>query len=599
MKASIESHIAIENQPAVKQTHALVTSRWPQKIAVNVEAKGDCFLESYLVATDNVSNMRSSIQSLRDQLASFYRDHETEYALRTSADHDDIIVTAEKRAKTIAEPYAYFDTIDIYMFEMMTNTTVQLFAMRSIADTQQLTSIDVNHGSGSSDIINMCHHKNQHFTPILPIEHKQANYDYHANRASSPASMNVSPPIPPQSPSSPIRAPTPMNESSSPMIESPPESSSMPSSPVLRRSLRLSSVNEPDFTNTASSSHRKRKKKAVANNDDDDENDDNDDGDDDDAPPSVTVETTAISNRVKQAVKDVSVLKKMKIATDAVDAITLAVIAAVFASSSSSSPASSSSSTNATTSPSSLLTWASLSSSSSSSSSSSLSSSSSTSPRHELFKPSSIAHPTVLYLHGEQAFRELLNAMDEFEKKHLKIAVSVCTEYDEDNNSYTPLNIVGTIASKRIPKNRKCCYMHGQIISSQVYEQRKMTTYKVYHDSMRVVIIDADTVLLVDFECAAGYVNSSSPTQFPNTRYKRQKLRANVKLVRSQWPGLWYYESTHNINEGEELFGLYTGTPTHSQLDDHEEAINEEVSDSDEDDMDEDDIISTQNVHLF
>jgi hypothetical protein len=170
--------------------------------------------------------------------------------------------------------------------------------------------------------------------------------------------------------------------------------------------------------------------------------------------------------------------------------------------------------------------------------------------------------------------------------------------YDEDDDTYTPLNIVGTVASRPIPKNKKICYFHGQVVSSTVYEQRKTTTYKVYHDSMRVVFIDANTVLLVDFECAAGYINSSSPTQFPYTRYKEQKLQSNVKLVQAQWLGLYYFETIHNISAGDELFALYAATHVDSTLDDHEEAMNEDtVSDDEDDDSDEDEIINTQNVH--
>jgi hypothetical protein len=189
--------------------------------------------------------------------------------------------------------------------------------------------------------------------------------------------------------------------------------------------------------------------------------------------------------------------------------------------------------------------------------------------------------------------------MDKNEHTYLRIDQSECTSYDEDDDTYTPLNIVGTVASRPIPKNKKVCYFHGQIVSLTAYEERKMTTYKVYHDSMRVVFIDADTVLLVDFECAAGYVNSSSTTQFPHTRYKGQKLRSNVKLVQAQWQGLYYYETIHNIKAGEELFGLYAGTHVDSTLDDHEEAMNEETVSDDEDDVDDDEIISTQNVHRF
>jgi hypothetical protein len=592
----------------VKRLHELVTSTWPDKIAVNVEAQGDCFLESYLVARNTISNMRASIQSLRDQLSAFYLAHEKDYDHRAKQDvpADAAIASVQERAATIAKPYAYFDIIDIYMFEMMKNTTVLIFRMSasstsadSAIDAVEIITYDVPHGSGydssdKPDVIDLCYHDNQHFTPILTNNHPQAHYDYH-DQASNQPMIESTPPLSPLRPSSPVTVS---------------DSTASTASPV-SRSRRLSvrgNAREPDYTNQTVPVKRKRKNKVAGNAfedvDDpfDDINDPFDDindpfedvKDEEDDDDDKLVLTTSLSECVKQAVKNVSTQKKMKIATSSLDDITNAVIAALFNPSSSSS----SSSSTTTSSPSSLLT--------------SLRSSLATSPVSaerragvgvgsvNLFKTSDSFRSmvTVSHLHDDEAFQVLLEMMDKNEKTYLRIDQSICTTYDERDGSYTPLNMVGTVASRPIPKNKKCCYFHGQVVPSTEYEERKMTTYKVYHDSMRVLPIDADTVLLVDFDCAAGYVNSSSPTQFPYTRYKGQLLRSNVKLVRAQSPGLFYYASTHNIKEGEELFGLYAGTHVDSALDDHEAAMNEETVSDDSDD-DEDETVSSQNVHLF
>ena len=190
--------------------------------------------------------------------------------------------------------------------------------------------------------------------------------------------------------------------------------------------------------------------------------------------------------------------------------------------------------------------------------------------------------------------------MDQFEASHLEITKSNCTLYDETSDTHTPLDMVGTVATKRIAKNRKCCYFHGKIISFDEYEQRKDTKYKVFQNTMRLMEINQKgdkTMLLVDFECAAGYVNSSSKASFPNTRYNEKKLRHNVKLKKcTKWPGLFYYESERTIKPGEELFSLYYGQDVDEEEDDQQEAMEEdEVSDLDDDD--DDDIVNTQNVH--
>jgi hypothetical protein len=135
LQLSAQSVIFIENQPVVKQMHELVTSTWPQKTCVHVDAKGDCFLESFLVAGDDVSNMRSSIQTYRNQLADFYRTHEKEYLERVNQDGDRNYKSAKERADIIVKQYAYFDTIDNFMFERMTSFTVRIYAMRPVQNT--------------------------------------------------------------------------------------------------------------------------------------------------------------------------------------------------------------------------------------------------------------------------------------------------------------------------------------------------------------------------------------------------------------------------------------------------------------------------------
>jgi hypothetical protein len=135
-RLSKESFEPVEDRPKVQQMHGLVKLKWPTKTAVNVDAQGDCFLAAILVAQNNVADVFSSVREYRKQLGEFYRNHEAEYLKRAERDGDDAsTMTAQQRADNIQRQYVYFDSVDIFMFEMMTNTFVRLYSMRPVASS--------------------------------------------------------------------------------------------------------------------------------------------------------------------------------------------------------------------------------------------------------------------------------------------------------------------------------------------------------------------------------------------------------------------------------------------------------------------------------
>jgi hypothetical protein len=589
LRASIADAVLIEDRPKVKAMHDLVTITWPNKVAVNVDAQGDCLLESYLVATDDVGNIRDSIRSLREDLARFYVRKKKECEERVSQDGaEQKPLTVKERAEKIKQPHAYFDTIDIFMFELMTNTMINIYTMRQpkgaiavlelvpathgyIYDTVE-SPLDVPLGC----IIDLCHHENNHFTPIVPIAHAQVHYNYHDHQNDiDPTTSPTDDAIDNESTTSISSIDDESDESNIDDFEHDQSDSEdeddAPMSP--RRSERLAKEKifdgEPDYSHQTSPTKRKSKtkRKQVAIEDHAES-----ESDDEDVSQSETI-TKAVKKKVEAAVK----LKKLKVDPHQLDAIISAAIRQVLDSSSSASSSSSSSS--------------SLSSSSSSSSSSSTSSTPARLPGLH-----SLTHATVDEKYNDDGYYALLAAMDDFETKYLNIAKSECTTISDDG-SYTPLDMIGTIARISIPKRTKIGYFRGELVKKQEYDACKDTTFKINDHSMRVATVDDDIKLIVDYRCAAGYVNSTSPTQFPNTRYRGEKLRANVKLVKSKkWPGLFYYESIEKIKQGDELFALYYGEHIDSSLDDDEEAMRQDTV-SDDDDVEKDETVNSQNVH--
>ena len=563
IRLSLESYGPIEDRPLVKKMHALVKSTWPSKTAVNVEAQGNCFLESVLVAQNNVANAPISIQAYRTQLGEFYRAHEDDYSKRLQHDFEDIndpnTKTASQRADSISKPYEYFDLIDIHMFEMMTQTSVLLYAMRpvdpsaastpSISVEETLQEVEMIHGSNSKTVIEMCFHDVKHFTPIVPTDHPQVNYKYQHDVSSNPLEVphSSTPPPPRRSERFAVAAAAAKVEAN------------------------------PAYVGAQSPTKRKKRRKSSSDLSSSAAGDTESDGEVD--LTKGRLDTTSIGLRVKDAINSVAIDLQDDKRTELLKAVMDAFMLSSASSTRTSSPSSSS-----------LLT--------------SVSSSLASSPSRpfistNLFQTSSVSpRPHVPNLYEDQAFIDLLRSMDHFEATHLEVTTSICTEYNEDDKTDVPLNMVGTVAKRKIKKGAKCGYLHGKIITVAEYEQRKNTTYKVFHDTLRMVPIDAGSMLLVDFDCAASYVNSSSKACFPNTRYKGKKLRHNVKLRRSDtWPGLWYYEAEKVIKQGQELFSLYTKDGVDVTIDDDEEAMEEdEVSDLDDDD---DDIVNTQNVHLY
>ena len=100
----------------------------------------------------------------------------------------------------------------------------------------------------------------------------------------------------------------------------------------------------------------------------------------------------------------------------------------------------------------------------------------------------------------------------------------------------------------------------GEVISRAEYDSHKHLRYKSYAETLRALPVGHDQILLVDFHCLGGLINSAS-SSYKHTQYKNNMPpQSKCKMIQSvKWPGVYYFETKNDVTiaKDEEIFALY------------------------------------------
>jgi hypothetical protein len=262
----------------------------------------------------------------------------------------------------------------------------------------------------------------------------------------------------------------------------------------------------------------------------------------------------------------------------------------------SSSSSSSSSLTSSISSSAAALSLSSSSSSSLSSSSSSIVSLSPLSSSPSSSSSSSFPPLTNLFtLYGDRKDFKLLTAeLFKNDMRFFEECVSSCTTYDENTKTHTKIEMMGVRAKEDISSKKRIIFgLHwGQIIPRSDFIKYKQLKYKAYAESLRALSVGNDQILLVDFNCLAGCVNSASSSMFKATRCNGEPLIPKIRLIQAaNLPGVHYYETMNiKINKNEEIHTLYYDEINNNSqsIEDDIEALRVSLTRDDDDDDDDD-----------
>ena len=183
------------DRPSVMQAHELISTTWPGKLVVPVDAASNCFLEAYLVAINHqFINVEDDLQSLRLSLSDYILQHPAAFA--ACADLYGYSNDSAQMHSNKLRSNSFFELIHVYMFEQMTGRQIDLYCMDKLRAKKGrppppplLQKYDVDHGSttkSNEGIIQMCFHSSYKlFAPIIVIDHPHASYNYKQQRLRS------------------------------------------------------------------------------------------------------------------------------------------------------------------------------------------------------------------------------------------------------------------------------------------------------------------------------------------------------------------------------------------------------------------------------
>jgi hypothetical protein len=198
--------------------------------------------------------------------------------------------------------------------------------------------------------------------------------------------------------------------------------------------------------------------------------------------------------------------------------------------------------------------------SSSKSAPSSLSSSLSSSSSSSSLMSTSTINIIDMYKH-DPAFVRLVESLRKNDVDYFEECFSECTTFDEVNEKRVTLHMRSVRVKQRIAKKSvNFGMLSGEVISRSEYDHHKHLRYKLYADTLRALPVGYDRILLVDFHCLGGLINSAS-SSYKHTQYKNgMPPQSKCKMIQSlKWPGLYYFETMNDVTiaKEEEIFTLY------------------------------------------
>jgi hypothetical protein len=164
-----------------------------------------------------------------------------------------------------------------------------------------------------------------------------------------------------------------------------------------------------------------------------------------------------------------------------------------------------------------------------SSTSTSTSSSSSSSSSSLSLKSASTRSIIDMYKH-DSAFIRLAESLKKNDSEYFEECLSECTTFDEKNENRVKLNMLSVrVKQKIVRKSVNFGMLLGEVISRAEYDSHKHLRYKSYAETLRALPVGHDQILLVDFHCLGGLINSAS-SSYKHTQYKNNMPCTTIEM---------------------------------------------------------------------